>query len=54
MAEALEERGTKGIIDRDVTFEVLKKEVEVVEAEKTQLAKEVAGLHMARADFEDL
>jgi uncharacterized protein YlxW (UPF0749 family) len=28
--------------------------VEVVEAEKTRLAEEVAGLRVARADFEDL
>jgi hypothetical protein len=35
MAEALEERGTKEIIDRDITIEALKKEVEVVEVEKT-------------------
>ena len=54
MAEALEERGMKEIIDHNVTIEALKREVEVVEAENTWLVEEVAGLHVARADFEDL
>jgi hypothetical protein len=49
MVEALEERGTKEIIDRDAAIEALKKEVDVVEAEK-----EVVGLCVAHADFEDL
>ena len=35
MVEALEERGTKEIINCDATIGALKKEVEVVEAEKT-------------------
>ena len=54
MAEALEERGTKEIIDHNIAIEVLKKEVKVVEAEKTWLVEEVAELYMARADFEAL
>jgi len=52
--EALEERGTQAVVARDLAIEALKKELEMVEAEKAQLAGEIAGLSVARGDFENL
>ena len=54
MVEALEERGTKEIINCDATIGALKKEVEVVEAEKTWLVGEVGCLRTAHAKLEEL
>ena len=54
MAEALEERATQEVVDRDIAIEALKKEVEMVEVEKARLVNEVAGLHAAQSDIEDL
>lgn len=52
--EALEERGTQAVVDRDLAIEALKKELEMVEAEKTRPAGEVAGLHASQVNFDDL
>jgi chromosome segregation ATPase len=54
MAAALEERSTRVLLDRNDTIEALKKEIEVLEAEKTRLSVEVGGLRTARADADDL
>jgi FtsZ-binding cell division protein ZapB len=42
------------LLDRNDTIEALKKEIEVLEAEKTRLSAEVGGLRTARADVDDL
>ena len=42
------------MVDRNLAIEALKKEVDTLEAEKTQLAGEVGSLHTAQADLEDL
>ena len=52
--EAFEERGTQAVVDRDLAIEALKKELEMVEAEKTRPAGEVAGLHTSQVNFDDL
>ena len=41
-------------MDHDLAIEALKKELEMVEAKRAQLANEVTVLHMARSDVEDL
>ena len=41
------------MVDRNLAIEALK-ELEILEAEKTQLAKEVGGLRAARGDLEIL
>jgi hypothetical protein len=35
MVEALEERGTQEVVDRNLAIEALKKELNILEAEKT-------------------
>jgi cell division protein FtsB len=47
MAEALEERGTQEVVDRNLAIEALKKEVETLEAEKSPLVAEVRALGVA-------
>ena len=42
------------MIDRNLAIEALKKEVDTLEAEKTQLAGEVGGLHAVQAKLEEL
>ena len=54
MVEALEERSTQEVVDRNLAIEALKKEVETLEAEKSQLAGEVDGLRIAHAELEEL
>ena len=53
MAEALEERSLKEVIDHDNAIEVLK-EVELLEAERARLVGEVENLHAAQGDVESL
>jgi len=43
VAEALEERSTQEVVDRNLAIEALKKEMDILEAEKTRLAVEVGG-----------
>jgi hypothetical protein len=52
----LEERSTQEVVNHDAAIEALKKEVELIEAEKTRLVGEAAGLRVAhaRADFDNL
>jgi hypothetical protein len=47
MAEALEERASKEVIDRDGAIEALKKEVELLKVKRAQLAGEVENLRAA-------
>lgn len=54
LAEALEERGTQEVVDRNLVIEALKKELEVVEEEKKRLTAEVATLRSSRKEIEDL
>ena len=49
--EALEERSTQAMVDHDLAIEALKKELEMVEAEKARLVGEIAGLRVACGDF---
>ena len=42
------------MVDRNLTIKALKKELEILKAEKTRLAEEVGGLHAARSDLEIL
>jgi archaellum component FlaC len=42
------------VVDRDMSIEALKKEVEMVEAEKSRLANKVAGLRSTQSNIEDL
>jgi hypothetical protein len=44
----------QAVVDRNLSIEALKKELEMVEDEKTRLAGEIVGLRMARGDFENL
>jgi cell division protein FtsB len=53
LTEALEERGTQEVVDRNLVIEALKTELDTLEAEKTQLVGETAGLRAARADLEE-
>ena len=52
--EAIEERGTQEVVDCNLAIETLKKDVDTLEAEKTQLAGEVDGLRIAHAELEEL
>jgi len=54
MAEALEERATQEVVDRDVAIEALQNELDTVESEKKQLVEEVVGLRAAEKDFKNL
>ena len=42
------------MVNRNLAIEALKKEVETLEVEKTQLVGEVGGLHTAHAKLEEL
>ena len=53
LLEAIEERGTREVVDRNLAIEVLKEEVETLEAEKTHLVGKVGGLRIVRADLEE-
>ena len=53
MAEALEERASKEVINRDDATKALK-EVELLEAERAWLTGEVESLHAAQSDVEKL
>ena len=52
--EAIEECGTQVVVDRNLAMEALKKEVDTLEDEKTQLAGEVGGLRTVQAELEEL
>jgi tRNA pseudouridine-54 N-methylase len=54
LVEALEECGTREVVDHDSAIKALKKELKIVEAEKKWLTEEVAGLRVSRINFEDL
>lgn len=54
MVEALEERASQELINRDEAILALQKELELVTAKRKRLAKEVAGLRSAQQDFEEL
>jgi cell division protein FtsB len=54
MSAVLEERNTHEVLDRNEVIEALKKEVEVLGAEKTRLMAEVGGLSATRAEAESL
>jgi tRNA(Ser,Leu) C12 N-acetylase TAN1 len=54
MAAALEERSTCELLDRNDAIEALKKEIEVLEAEKTRLLAEVDGLRTTHTNADDL
>jgi hypothetical protein len=54
MAEALKERSSQEIMDRDLAIEALRAEVDRVEAGNKQLMEEVDGLRLAKKDLEDL
>jgi hypothetical protein len=54
LAEALEERGTREVMDHDSAIKALKKELKIVEAEKKWLVEEVAGLRVSWINFDDL
>ena len=54
MMEALEERSTEEVVDRNLAIEALKKEIDTLEAKKARLAGEVGGLNAPRADLENL
>ena len=42
------------VVDRNQAIEALKKQVDTLEAEKTQLVGEVGGLRTAQANLENL
>jgi cell division protein FtsB len=46
MAAAIEERGTRKVLDRNDAIKALKKEIDVLKAEKTQQSLEVASLNV--------
>ena len=52
--EALEERITQEVVDRNLAIEALKKEMDILEVEKTWLAREVGGLCTAQAELGEL
>ena len=52
--EAIEARGTQEVVNRNLAIEALKKELDTLEAEKTQLAGGVGGLSATRTDLENL
>ena len=54
MAEVLEEHSTQEVVDRNLAIEALKKEMDILEVEKTQLAGEVGGLRTAQAELGEL
>ena len=54
LSEAIEERGTREVVYRNLAIEALKNEVETREAEKTRLVGEVGSLRTARAKLEEL
>ena len=54
VSEAIEERGTWEVVDRNLAIEALKNEVETLEAEKTWLVGEVCSLRTAHAELEEL
>ena len=54
LSEAIEERGTREVVNRNLAIEALKNEVETLEAEKTRLVGEVGSLRIARAELEEL
>ena len=54
MAEALEERNTEEVVDRNLAIEALKKEIDKLEAEKARLIGDVGGPNATRADLENL
>jgi hypothetical protein len=54
MAAALEERSTGELLDRNSAIDTLKKEIEVLAAEKSHLLVEDGSLTTARTDAENL
>ena len=54
MAAALEERCTREVICRDEAIGALKKENEILEAEKVRLSEEVRGISLVRQELEAL
>lgn len=54
MSAALDERSTREVLDRNDAIDALKKEVEILEAEKTWLSAEVSNLNATRADLGNL
>ena len=54
MAEALEERITQEVVDCNLAIEALKKEMDILEVEKTRLTREVGGLRTAQAELGEL
>ena len=54
LSEAIEERGTREVVDHNLAIEALKNEVETLEAKKTRLVGEVGSLRTARAELEEL
>ena len=54
MAEVLEEHSTQEVVDRNLAIEALKKEMDILEVEKTRLAGEVGGLRTAQAELGEL
>jgi metal-sulfur cluster biosynthetic enzyme len=54
MAVALEECSTRELLDCNDAIEVLKKEIEVLEAEKTHLSVEVDGCRTACANADNI
>ena len=54
MAEALEEHSMQEVVGRNQAIEALKKEMGILEVEKTRLAGEVGGLCTAQAELGEL
>ena len=54
MVEALEERSMQEIVDRNLAIEALKKEMNILEVEKTWLAGKVGGLRTTQAELGEL
>ena len=54
MVEALEEHSTQEVVDHNLAIEALKKEMDILEVEKTWLAGEVGGLYTTQAELGEL
>ena len=54
MVAALKESASIKVVKRDEAIEVLQKELDIVEAEKKQLAEEVADLRVGQRVVEEL
>ena len=54
MVEALEEHSMQEFVDHNLAIKALKKEIDILEVEKTQLAREVGGLRIAQAELGEL